>query len=144
MLPDSTKRTVVQALVTSRLDYGNIHFFLGANKDVIRKLQVVQNAAACLLCRIPKTTSASSSLHELHWLKVENCIKFKTLTYMFKIKTGRTPQCLNSIVKPYVPSRPLDLPTMQNSRSRGTDWPGSAADLFPTWAQLCGIAFLCH
>lgn len=84
MLPCSTQRTVVQALVTSRLDYGNI-LYLGVNKDVTRKLQVVQNAAARLLCHVPRAASISGFLRALHGLRVENSIKFKALSYMFKI-----------------------------------------------------------
>lgn len=71
-------------LVTSRLDYGNI-LYLGVNKDVTRKLQVVQNAAARLLCHVPRTASISGFLRALHGLRVENSIKFKALSYMFKI-----------------------------------------------------------
>lgn len=78
MLPVSTQKTVVQALVTFRMDYGNI-LYLGSNKDVIRKLQVVQNSAARLLCRLPKTSSTSNALGNLHWLKVENRVKFKAI-----------------------------------------------------------------
>lgn len=45
MLPRTTQRTVIQALVTLRLDYGNV-LLLGATKKVVRKFQVVQNMAA--------------------------------------------------------------------------------------------------
>lgn len=106
MLPCSTQRTVVQALVTSRLDYGNI-LYLGAKKEVLRKLQVVQNSAARLLCQIPKTASISGSVQDLHWLKVANRVKFKALSYMFKIKSGTAPQYLQDLVHPYQPPRLL-------------------------------------
>lgn len=103
MLPSSTQRTVVQALITSRLDYGNI-LYLGANKDVIRRLQVVQNAAARLLGQIPRMASVSSTLCDLHWLRVENRVKFKALSYMFKVKSGSAPKYLKAIVHRYIPA----------------------------------------
>lgn len=104
MLPLSTQLTVVQALVISRLDYGNI-LYQGANKDVLCKLQMVQNAAARLLCKVPKTVSISGSLRDLHWLRVENRIQFKALSYMLEIKVGKAPQYLIALVHPYLPPR---------------------------------------
>lgn len=113
MLLERTQRTVVQALVTSRLDYGNI-LYLGTNKEVTRRLQMVQNSAARFLCQAPRATSVSGHLRDLHWLRVENQMKFKALSYVFKIKTGVAPQYLQSLVYPYMPSRCLRSSTQGN------------------------------
>lgn len=69
MIPVSAQRTVISALVLPRLDYCNM-LYLGIDKPSIRRLQVVQNAAARLLSRIPKFASVSCLLHKLHWLTI--------------------------------------------------------------------------
>lgn len=140
MLPADTQKTVVHALITSRLDYGNV-LYLGSNKAVTRRLQLVQNSAARLLCRVPKTTSISKYLHDLHWLRIENRIKFKALSYMFKIRAGTAPQYLKNLVRSYTPTRHLrsethakfTIPRIKLSRMGGR----SFAYLGPTlWNSL--------
>lgn len=69
LLPEKSRKTVVQALVVLRLDYSN-SLYLGSPKYITDRLQVVQNAAARLLLNIPRHQSARSSLRELHWLPV--------------------------------------------------------------------------
>ena len=46
-------QTLVQALVTSKLDYGNVLYFC-IFKSLLHKLQLVQNATACLFCGVRK------------------------------------------------------------------------------------------
>lgn len=102
MLPLSTQKTVIQALIVSRLDYGNM-LYLGASKEVLRKLQVVQSAAARLLCKLPRMAPTSSSLRELHWLKIHNRAKFKALCFMHKINKGSAPHYISALVHHYLP-----------------------------------------
>ena len=51
LITQDAAQTLVQALVTSKLDYGNALYF-GISKSLLHKLQLVQNAAACLVCRV--------------------------------------------------------------------------------------------
>lgn len=106
LFPFSAQRTVVQALIMLRVDYGNV-LYLGADKASIKRLQVIQNSVASMLYRIPKSASACCLLRELHWLTVEKRIYLKILCYMHKARAGVGPQYLNEFVKADQCSRTL-------------------------------------
>ena len=60
---------LVQALVTSKLDYCNSLLY-GLAKNVIKQLQRVQNAAARVVTLSPKLCHITHVLANLHWLSI--------------------------------------------------------------------------
>ena len=52
LTPEATN-TLVHSLVASRLDYGNALLY-GISKSLVKKLQMVQNSAARLVCGVKK------------------------------------------------------------------------------------------
>ena len=62
-----------------------------AQKDLYR-LQKLQNKSARLVYRVPKSTHVTPLLNDLHWLRIEKCIIFKTLLYVYKALNGLCPQ----------------------------------------------------
>ena len=60
---------LVQALVTSKLDYCNSLLY-GLAKNVIKQLQRVQNAAARVVTLSPKFCHITPVLANLHWLSI--------------------------------------------------------------------------
>ncbi|KAJ1216570.1 hypothetical protein NDU88_004171, partial [Pleurodeles waltl] len=78
LLPPTARRILIQALILSRLDYGN-SLFLSSPFYVIKKLQRVQNAAARLLTHSSKYSSAKLAISTLHWLPIKERIHFKSL-----------------------------------------------------------------
>ena len=51
LITQDSAQTLVHALVTLKLDYGNALYF-GISKSLLHKLQLVQNAAAHLVCGV--------------------------------------------------------------------------------------------
>ena len=102
---DATK-TLIHALVTSRLDYAN-SLLIGVNKSLIHRLQLVQNAAARLITRTSFRNHITPVLYQLHWLPVEYRIRFKVLVLCFKCLSGSAPDYLTNLVQTYRPSRTL-------------------------------------
>ena len=100
----ATFQTLVVALVMSRLDYGN-SALIGLLTQLIRRLQLVQNAAAWLICK----------LQGLHWLRIPECIVYKMAVLTFKVILETTPQNLGPVV------RVADLPGRQVLRSASTN-----------------------
>ena len=103
---DATKKLVL-SLVISKLDYCNSLFYNMSNENV-QKLQLVQNHAARLVKRLPKHSSASSLLIDLHWLPVKQRIIYKigVLTYNC-LYVDESPDYLKDLISNYTPSRSL-------------------------------------
>ena len=90
--------SLVHSFITSRIDNNN-SLYLGLPDYMIRRLQVLHNAAARLIMRLPKHNHITPTLQELHWLPVEQRIKFKTLLMVFKILHGMAPEYLADLIQ---------------------------------------------
>ena len=68
--------------------------YVGLPLRLLRKLQVVQNAAARLLSGVKKYQHISPTLAALHWLPIRFRIDFKLLTLTYKALNGLGPRYL--------------------------------------------------
>ena len=82
---------LVNASITSRLDYCNSLFYK-MSKSNLNKLQKVQNAAARLVLNRGRHASASPLLEQLHWLPVKSRCIFKILLLMYKYLNNLAPK----------------------------------------------------
>ena len=92
-----TTKTLMQALVLSKLDYCN-SLLLGSNQYIITKLQQVQNMACCVIYNLKWSLSITPYMKDLPWLRIPECIQYKVAVYMYKCvhKTApKFPQDLN-------------------------------------------------
>ena len=69
-LTQAATQTLVQALVVSKLDYGNSLYY-GLLQSLIYKLQLVQNAAAQRVCLVSKYDRIKHALKSLCWLPIQ-------------------------------------------------------------------------
>lgn len=99
-------KTLVNSLVTSRLDYCNCLLY-GLNKSELNRLQKVQNTAARLVTKTGKWDHITPILAELHWLPVEFRIEFKILTLTYRALEGTAPVYIQELVSLYSPARSL-------------------------------------
>ena len=85
--------TLVPAFALSRIDYCNSLLF-GSTHDVTSHLQRIQNYAARVILRLPKSSIITIHLKSLHWLpvKVRSTYKIACLCY----------HCLSSTAPSYV------------------------------------------
>ena len=97
---------VIHAFVTTRLDYCNA-LYVGIDQSLLRRLQLVQNAAARLLTRTKKHDHISPVLSSLHWLPVRFRIDFKLSLTVFKALNGMAPLYLSELLHRYIPTRSL-------------------------------------
>ena len=88
---------LMHAMVSSRIDYCN-SLYIGVAKDVIYKLQKVQNAAARLIVKRRKNQSVRDTLNQLHWLRVEERIVFKLILLTFKCFHKVAPESLCNLI----------------------------------------------
>ena len=82
-LSTQTTEILIHVFVTSKLNHCNSLLY-NVPKNVIKKLQSVQNAAARLITRSRKCDHITPILLDLHWLPVSERIKFKILLLTFK------------------------------------------------------------
>ena len=81
-LTSTATATLVSAFVLSRIDYCNSLLF-GSAHDVTSHLQRMQNYAARVILRLPKSSSITIHLRSLHWVpvKVRSTYKISCLCY---------------------------------------------------------------
>ena len=105
-LPRPTKERVVNAIITSRLDYCNTLLY-GTSAVNIARLQRIENTAAMLIMRSPHSDSATPLLRELLWLPIVCSVDFKQLVFTYKAMHNDAPVYLCEFVCPYQPTRTL-------------------------------------
>ena len=69
-LGQETTKSLVQALILSKLDYCN-SLLLGIPKYNIAKLQRIQNMSCRMIYQLPNYSTISTYLAQLHWLKIQ-------------------------------------------------------------------------
>ena len=90
------------AFVTSRLDYCNV-LLSGCTNSALKRLQLVQNAAARVRTRTKKCEHISPVLKTLHWLPITFRIDYKILLLRYKALKGLAPVYLSELLIPYSP-----------------------------------------
>ena len=105
-LSTQTTEILIHAFVTSKLNHRNSLLY-NVPKNVIKKLQSVQNAAARLITRSRKCHHITPILLDLHWLPVSERIKFKILLLTFKALHQQSPTYIQDLITRYLPSRSL-------------------------------------
>ena len=81
---------LVQAVIMSILDYCNSLYY-GCSKSTIKQLQSIQNRACRVIFGMKKQESVDEHLKSLHWLKVNERVKFKILLLTYKAMNGMAP-----------------------------------------------------
>jgi len=94
-------KTLVHAFVSSRLDYCN-SMLAGVSGQLLHRLQVIQNAAACRVTGVWKYERMTPVLRSLHWLPVRQRITFKTAVIVFKCFHGQAPLYLTKLCRPII------------------------------------------
>ena len=99
-------KTIIHALVMSRLDYGNAMLY-GLPETQLRKLQMIQNSAARLITGTRRQDHVTPILFSLHWLPFRQRMELKLLLLVFHAVHHLCPVYLSSLVIPYTPTRTL-------------------------------------
>ena len=82
---------------------------------MIKKLQRVQNRAACLLFH-QRNSNVNLLLNELHWLPVEKRIKYKILCFVYRLYNDLLVPIYLSV--PFFRYQQLDQYDLRSSRER--------------------------
>nr|XP_010777558.1 PREDICTED: uncharacterized protein LOC104952435 [Notothenia coriiceps] len=104
-LSQSNTEVLVNAFVTSRIDYCNA-ILSGIPTKLINKLQIIQNSAARIITGTKASEHITPILIQLHWLPVQSRINFKNLLLTYKALHNLAPSYLADLQE-YTPSRSL-------------------------------------
>ena len=74
-----TASTIATSVVHSKLDYCNSLYY-NLPQSQIKRLQNIQNSLARAVTRTPKSSHITPVLKSLHWLKINESIKYKLLS----------------------------------------------------------------
>ena len=96
-LDTDTCTIVVDALVTSHLDYCNSLLF-GISEYLLHRLQIVQNYPAKLVLNRKRYESATQCLIDLHWLPIKARIDYKIILIVFKCLHSMGPSYLTNLL----------------------------------------------
>src|SRR6218665_460528 len=86
-LNDNCLRTLVRALVISRLDYCNSVLY-GLPASTLQLLTTVLHFAAKLIKNLSPRDHVTPIFHELHWLTIPARINFKIRLLMYRVYTN--------------------------------------------------------
>lgn len=105
-LTKSATRTLVHALVTSRIDYCNA-LLHGLPRCLLQRVQHVQNTAARIVTKTPRRHHITPILKGLHWLPVESRAKYKILVHTYKALQQTSPMYIKDLLHRHQPARSL-------------------------------------
>ncbi len=95
---------LVRALISSRLDYAN-SLMLGISAADRKQLQKLQNRAARIVFKAERLHPSAPLLKCLHWLPIEQRIKYKVLLVVYKSINGLAPPYLDKFLVQYSSGR---------------------------------------
>ena len=93
-------------MISSCLDYCNSLLY-GLPNNVLKKYQMVQNAAAKVICKARKYEHVTPFFLELHWLPVYYRIQFKILLLTYKCLNGQGAEYLCALLSVHSSKREL-------------------------------------
>ncbi|XP_073503957.1 calcitonin gene-related peptide type 1 receptor isoform X1 [Phyllobates terribilis] len=102
-LNHESAKTLVHALIISRLDYCNLQL-CGLPSNTLAPLQSILNSAARLIHLSPRYSPASPLCKSLHWLPIAQRLQFKTLTMAYKAIHNLS---VSDLVSRYIPALSL-------------------------------------
>lgn len=105
-LTQKSAEQLVHALITTKLDYCNA-LLIGLPSSLMSRLQRLQNVAARIVTCTKTSCHITPVLRELHWLPVQQRVKFKVLLLVFKCVNNMAPRYLTDLIVPYKSTRSL-------------------------------------
>ena len=90
-LTEDATKTMIHALVTSRLDYCNAVLY-GLPASVTNKMQRLKNTCARMITRTKRRDHITPVLVKLHWLPVRRRIEYKMLSHTYRAIHRQAPQ----------------------------------------------------
>ena len=106
LLDEPTANSLACNTIIFRLDYCNATL-AGTTSHNIARLQQIHNQAAKVVRQVRRRYSSTAALEQLHWLPVEQRIKYKLALLTYKALLTGEPSYLRDLLVVYEPVRAL-------------------------------------
>ena len=93
----SVRKLIAEGSFNSVLAYC-LPLFGGMEKHQLQELQILQNKAARLVCRVPPRYNRKEVFKKLNWFTVNQLICYYTLIMVFKVRQSKSPEYLANIL----------------------------------------------
>jgi len=97
-LDENSTHAAVRALILSRLEYCNSLLY-GTSTKNLHTIQLLQNQAARLIYKKPKSTHTSPLIQSLHWLPVPRRIEYKNAVLTYQCISKQAPSYLCNLLQ---------------------------------------------
>ena len=102
LLDKETTKILGQTLVLSKMDYCNSLLLRTADYQ-INKLQKLQNMGCRIIFELHKYDHLSDCMKDLYWLKIKQCIQYKTAVLTYKCINKTAPKYLQDLIMMQTP-----------------------------------------
>ena len=96
-LTSTATATLVSAFALAEIDYCNSLLF-GSTHDVTSHMQRIQNYAARVILRLPKSSSIAIHLKSLHWLPVKVRSTYKIACWCYHCHSSTAPSYVTGML----------------------------------------------
>ena len=97
-LDSKTASTITSSSLLSTLNSTTVTLYYNIPMSQINRLQQIQNCLACTLIKAPKSSHITLILRSLHWLKINERIEYKLLSFTYKVLTTSQPDYLHNLI----------------------------------------------
>ena len=84
-------------LILSHILY-HAQVYGGCSEELLSALQIQQNRAARLVCRLPWRTRTSSLLQQMGWMNVRQIVSYYSVISIFKTQQSGLPKYIHNLV----------------------------------------------
>jgi len=92
------KQPVPSLPLLSTLNLTAVTLYYNLPKSQINRLQQIQNCLARTVVKVPKSYHITCIRRSLHWLKINERIKYKLLSLTYKVLTTSQPDYLHNLI----------------------------------------------
>ena len=88
---------IANGIINSHILY-HIQLFGGSSEELLSALQLQQNKAARLVCRLPWRTRTETLLQQMGWMNVKQMVAYHSVLSLYKIRKARKPKYIHEMI----------------------------------------------
>ena len=91
------RKMLANGLILSHIIY-HIELYGGCSEELLSAIQVQQNRAARMVCKLPWRTRTNTLLNQMGWMTVRQMVAFYSLMTLFKTRKSGQPSYIHNLI----------------------------------------------